>query len=115
MIALLLATAIFASGCGDDQSDQPETEVAMISVKLEDGGFARSTPEELTAPADALLILKVESGRKGPFSLGVKSPNTAQTFKLSENTVKNLSLNSMPVGQRATLYSGDEEVSLVAR
>lgn len=113
--AVLLAIAIVPAGCGDDQSNRTETDVATIPVNLEDGGFAKSTPGELTAPADALLILEVRSGRRGPFRLGVRSPSTAQTFRLPENSVKKLSLNSMPKGQTATLYSGDKEVSLTAR
>lgn len=113
--ALLFATALALglAGCGDEG---PSTGLSTIDLSLAGGGFAKSTPRQTKVPADSLIILKVSADDAGPYSIGLLSAGTAQTFEIPENGTKSISIDALGPGGTAKLIlnDGKSTVELVA-
>lgn len=117
VLSVFVAAALALTGCGnaEDASDSAvgETGMTNIDVKLEDGGFADSTPSTFRVPAGSLILINAQTGRGGPFRLSVLSRSTAQTFKLKSNDSLNLTLDSLKTGEIAKLISDQKTVKIV--
>lgn len=85
-----------------------------VDVALKNGGFAKSTPKTIHVPSDFLVLITVTADGKGPYSLSVLSPSTAQTYKIASNGTQKITQDGLAAGKQIKLMLGGETVRVVA-
>lgn len=114
VVASALALALLLTGCGGGKSGEASSALERVDVKLENGGFAGSTPPSFRVPADSLIAVNVTTDGDGPYRFSVLAPSTAQTFKLTSNDSLSLTLASLGSGDSAKLIVGRRTVTVTA-
>lgn len=91
-----------------------EADLVPVDVALKNGKFASSTPKVIHIPSDFLVLITVTADNKGPYSLSVLSPSTAQTYKIESGTTQKITQDGLAPGKQIKLMLGDKTVRVVA-